>query len=94
MKKIILKGDLMTSRRRAHLHMQEKLDSKEYYGRNLDALWDVLSTYSQPIEIVLENKDKLLENLETYGESIIKIFEEAQSENSNINFKLLNDKQE
>jgi len=85
-----LDGKNMTSRRRAHHHIKRKLDFPSYYGKNLDALWDILSTINIPLDIVLYNKDILDEHLGAYGESIIYIFEEAAEKNKNINFKIVN----
>ena len=85
MNKIVLDGEKMTSKKKAHSYLKHKLDAKEYYGENLDALWDVLSTYDRNISIEFINIDKLMENLEDYGKSILTIFEDAQWENKNIN---------
>lgn len=89
MKKVILNGKYMKSKRLVHLYIKFKLDSNEYIGNNLDALWDVLSTYSQPLKVGLVNKDKLIENLGEYGLSLIQVFEDAVEENKNIEFEIL-----
>ena len=41
---VILDGELMTDRPTVHDLLSEKLAFPEYYGRNLDALYDLLST--------------------------------------------------
>lgn len=83
---MILDGKYMKSKELVHLYIKYQLNAKEYYGNNLDALWDVLSTYSQRTEITLLNKDKLIGNMGDYGESIIKVFEDVAEENPNIIF--------
>lgn len=85
---IILDGKNMGSKEMAHLYMKWKLKSSEYHGKNLDALWDVLSTYDKSIKISLINKENLIEDLGDYGESIIETFQDAQKENDNINFEV------
>ncbi len=91
--KVTLNGRNMNSKEIAHLYMKWNLQVPEYYGTNLDALWDVLSTYDKPIQINLINKDKLIENLGDYGEAIIEVFQDAQKENNNINFEIIEGKQ-
>ncbi len=79
----------MKNKRLTHLYIKNKLESKEYHGNNLDALWDILSTYSQPMRIRLINYDMLVENLGDYGLSLISVFEEVREENPNIEFEIL-----
>lgn len=87
--KITLNGKNMTSKKRAHEYIRWKLKSQEYHGDNLDALWDVLSTYDQEVEINFVNTDKLIEDLGQYGESIISVFQDASEENKKIIFKII-----
>ena len=89
MNKVILDGKYMKNKKLVHLYIRFQLESNQYFGSNLDALWDVLSTYSEPIKIGLINKDKLIENMGDYGESIIKVFQDAEEENRNIQFEIL-----
>lgn len=91
MREALLDGKKMNTKEAVHLHIKEKLQSPEYHGNNLDALWDVISSYSNPIEISLNNKDKLIENLGKYGRSLIKVFQDADKENSNISFIIVED---
>ena len=84
-----LNGKNMTSKKRAHEYIRWKLKSQEYHGDNLDALWDVLSTYDQEVEINFVNTDKLIEDLGQYGESIISVFQDASEENKKIIFKII-----
>ena len=89
MDKVILDGRFMKNKKLVHLYIKFQIESREYIGNNLDALWDVLSTYSQPIRISLYNKDILIENLGDYGLSLIKVFEDAAEENSFIEFEII-----
>lgn len=89
MRKVILDGKHMKNKKLVHLYIKFQLESNEYIGNNLDALWDVLITYSQPLKIGLINKEMLIENLGDYGESIIELFEDAEEENENIEFEIL-----
>ena len=44
METIRLNGKKMTDRKAAHAYLKKKLHLPEYYGNNLDALWDCLTT--------------------------------------------------
>lgn len=87
--KIILNGDKMKTKDMAHEYIEDRLRLPEYYGKNLDGLWDILSTYSDEIEIELIYKDSLINYLGEYGEEIIQIFEDGQSENPKIKFTII-----
>lgn len=89
MDKIILNGEYMKNKIFVHHYIKSQLDTREYHGNNLDALWDVLSTYSKPTRIILLNKEDLIENLGSYGQAIIKVFEDAAADNENIDFRIL-----
>lgn len=92
MKKIEFDWKDITTRDNAHSYIKEKLDLPRYYGKNLDALWDVLSTYGEKIEISFINTEFLLEHLGGYGKSIIKVFEDAERENKNIKLEIITNK--
>lgn len=76
----------MDSKEMAHLYIIWTLKTPEYYGKNLDALWDILTTYDKPIEIDFINTSDLIANLGDYGKSMIGVFQEAEKENDNIRF--------
>lgn len=84
MNDVILDGIKMTSVDTAHEYLAAKLGLPDYYGRNLDALWDILSTVSEPIHIVLVNEDELICNLGGYGELLLKALYEAAEFNKKI----------
>ncbi|MBC8587023.1 barstar family protein [Paratissierella segnis] len=86
---ILLNGKRMTNKVKAHRYLKRKLKFPDYYGENLDALWDELSTIAEPTDIKFINKDILIENLGTYGEEIIRTFVDAAEENKNIGFEVI-----
>jgi ribonuclease inhibitor len=89
MKEIWLNGAKMTDRESAHSYLKRKLSLPDYYGNNLDALWDYLSTDFSPKRIVIYNLDNLIANLGSYGESIINLLQEVARENEFIDLKIL-----
>jgi len=84
MDKVILNGKRMITRERTHAYLKRKFDFPEYYGRNLDALWDLLSTWDREMEIVIVNHKAVTENLDGYGVSLLKLFRELDEENRHI----------
>ncbi|MDD2282227.1 MAG: barstar family protein [Eubacteriales bacterium] len=86
---VILDALEMTDKQATHQYIQCQLDFPDYYGRNLDALWDMLSTISEPLHIILINADKLPVNLGGYAELLIAVFCEAAEFNSALKFELV-----
>ena len=89
MKTVWLNSRKMISTKVAHHYLRQKLDLPEYYGGNLDALWDVLSTVSEPLQINLLFRDQLEKNLGRYGIDLIQVFQDAAKGNSNLCFRIL-----
>ncbi len=57
MTRYILDGKRMQTREAMHDVLQEIFSTPAYYGRNLDALHDVLSEYCHPFEILFQNPE-------------------------------------
>lgn len=79
MKKVILDCEKLLSRKQAHLYLAEKLDFPDYYGKNLDALYDCLTELGE-CTIVLEGTDNL-RGSEGYGTKVLKVLREAADAN-------------
>lgn len=79
-----LNGALMTDRAAAHDHLKCQLELPEYYGKNLDALYDCLTAYGKSAEIVLHNSAMLEEHLGGYGSALIATMQEAAENNPGI----------
>ena len=79
MKRVILDCEKLLSRKQAHLYLAEMLDLPDYYGKNLDALYDCLTELGE-CTIVLEGED-ILNNSEGYGAKILKVLKEAADSN-------------
>ena len=57
--------------------MHKRFGIREYYGHNLDALWDaVYHWFQQPTVIEVNNLDKLPANMKTAKEGLREIFQE------------------
>lgn len=84
MKRIILDGKMMKNRESTHEYLQEKLKFPDYYGKNLDALWDLLSYESIPTFITIINVSTIFRNLGDYGYDLIEVFNEVNMEEGKV----------
>lgn len=87
MKQIVLDGIQMINRYDTHSLIAEAMDFPEYYGKNLDALWDMLTTYDEA-EIRFLHTDPMLQNLGLYGCHLLECFFEASDENPKLSFTI------
>ena len=78
-KRVILDCEKLLRRKQAHLYLAEMLDFPDYYGKNLDALYDCLTELGE-CTIVLEGED-ILQEPECYGAKVLKVFREAAHAN-------------
>ena len=88
MRTIILDGQEMTTIEKTHKYLSAQLNFPDYYGENLDALWDILSTVSEPIQIRLINQEKLDFHLGEYAQGLMSVFFEAALANEDLCFEL------
>lgn len=89
MRLVVLDGKLMKNNDDAHDYLQTELQIEEYYGNNLDALWDALITYDLPIKVKLINYNELIENLGDYGFAIISVFQDTEIVNPNFDLEII-----
>ena len=61
-----------------HRIISEALDFPEWYGRNLDALWDLLTGYTPSREMHLKGTTEINKYLVPHMEEAIKIFKRAE----------------
>lgn len=85
---IILDGSAMIDRVSTHNHLVERLDLPTYYGRNLDALYDVLTEIGQETEIILTEPAAVVRQMGKYGEALLATMQEAAENNPRLIVKL------
>ena len=78
---IELDGRAMADRPAAHSHLVERLELPSWYGRNLDALYDVLTDISRETELILRDPGAVAEQLGRYGEALLDTLREAAESN-------------
>ena len=77
MEVITIDGDRMSNRRAAHDHLTEALSLPEHYGRNLDALYDMLTERGGPTRLIVRRRDTVISFLGDYGEALCQTLEDA-----------------
>lgn len=84
MEQIILDGNLLSDAAQVHDYLKESLHFPEYYGKNLDALYDCL-TDLEPVKIIITapKEDGAI------FQRMIRVFKAAERENDSIELTIL-----
>ena len=90
---ITLDGRDMTSIEETHKLLKHALLLSDYYGENLDALWDELSTKSRPMSIKITHTDDMDRTLGAYSEKLKELFREIGMYNKGISVEFKDDDQ-
>lgn len=81
MNEIILNFDGVEGRQQLHLFLKRSLSLPDYYGENLDALWDLLGGWVEtPVRIRLQGVDDLRKHLGDYADQLVSLFRQASTE--------------
>ncbi|WP_103604386.1 barstar family protein [Campylobacter concisus] len=88
MKSVILDAKKMAEKEKMHEYFAKKFELPEYYGRNLDALFDCLCEISEPTFIKLKNENSLDDSTK---ESLALLFRDVCNENKMVKFELVKD---
>ncbi|MGF7532490.1 barstar family protein [Bacillus mexicanus] len=81
MKKIIIDGKDTEHKDALHDALKDKLDFPDYYGGNLDALWDCLTGWIElPQTLVWRNFECSKKFLGSYADLALEVLQEAQEE--------------
>ncbi len=83
MKKIALDARKMNTRENAHDYLAKKCAFPTYYGKNLNALYDCLTSMADT-EITVKDAQSLEEKLGEYGKTILSVFFDAADNNSGL----------
>ncbi len=89
MKSVILDAKKMVEKEKMHEYLAKKFDLPEYYGKNLDALFDCLCDINEPTLIKLKNESALDDGMK---ESLARLFHDVCNENELVKFELVKEK--
>ena len=74
----------ITTKMQFHEKIRETIPCPDYYGGNLDALYDVLTEIGTDTQIILENPAAVVEHLGRYGEAMLSTMQEAAENNPHL----------
>lgn len=86
---VTLNGREMTTREAAHDHLAQQLSFPDWYGRNLDALYDLLTERGEPTLLVLEESETLTASLGSYGQALLDTLRDAAENNPTLEIEIL-----
>ena len=77
---IKIDGNCFNNAKELHSYLKEKLSFPDYYGENLDALYDVMMDIRSSLVIEASNMEKY--------PGFLEVFEDLAADNPNISLKL------
>lgn len=78
-KTVILDCEKLLQKEQAHIYLAEILGFPDYYGKNLDALFDCLTEMGE-CNILLKGEGAV-HKTDSYGAKVLKVLEEASQAN-------------
>ena len=89
MHSVVIYGADYDSVEEIHRTLAEALDFPGYYGKNLDALYDVLTDRDQLTSITVDLSDITDEHILRYLERMIDVICDAANENENVELEII-----
>ena len=86
MKEIILDLTPFAEKISLHSYLKEAFDFPFYYGANLDALHDELSSEISPMRVTVKYPAKPLGQMESYLPRLLRVFRDCAQENYHLEF--------
>lgn len=80
----VLHLEQVTTRSELHNLLEQELHLPEWYGRNLDALWDCLTDLQQETELEVHGRDTFMQNMGDYALRLLRLLRQAAEENENL----------
>lgn len=91
MKTIVLNFEGVDSMWDLHEQLKKAFSLPDYYGRNMDALWDCLHCgFDSPTLLVLKNLDKLPKAMKESTERMLEVFRDLEQEDAEVTLKIEN----
>lgn len=87
-KELLIDGAQFKTRTQMHSYIQGLITGVDYEGRNLDALYDALTSICVPTHITVKNLDAARNVLNGYIERTVAVFVAAAVENPNLDLSI------
>lgn len=84
MKILIIDGRRCKTKAQTFAYLAKKIPFPDYFGNNLDALYDVLTAYPEQTCFRIRFSASIRSNLGDWGKTFVQLFMDAASINSNI----------
>jgi ribonuclease inhibitor len=81
-RKILVNGKKILNKSELHDYLAKQFNLPSHYGRNLDALWDGLSTNKNLKKITVIHANYIDRTLKEYGVSLLKLFKDLSEINN------------
>jgi ribonuclease inhibitor len=85
---VILEGKKLATIADFHNEIKVILDFPDYYGENLDALWDCLTEIDTPTILIWYDFELSMTRLGEFAEKALSIFRDAEKKYSNFKVKV------
>ena len=86
MKVVILDGTTCPTKETLHQHLARELNFPDWYGENLDALFDCLTSVSEEVTLTLD-LSALTESLGPYAQRVGKVLNRAAEKNPKLHLQ-------
>jgi len=80
----LIDGAAIETREQLHDALSRQLSFPDYYGRNLDALFDCLTDLAEETELRLVRRDELFAHLGVYADILQNVLRDACAENPHL----------
>ena len=84
MRKVTLDLTNIHTPRAAHVYIGYKMGFPAYYGRNLDALHDMLTDIAEPTQMIIRRPAALVAEMEAYFPRLALVLHDSQEENEHL----------
>lgn len=86
MKIVELDGSKMDSIQNTHIHLKESMELPEYYGENLDAMYDVMSDIRENTFVFVLNSQQMRASLGDYSARMERVWGDLEHSNKHLSF--------
>ena len=84
MKRVVIDLTHINTPRGMHAYMAYIMNFPSYYGRNLDALYDMLTEISEPTQLIIRRPAQLPDEMKALFPRFSLVLHDAQTENENL----------